>query len=262
MRRCCWSSRTRTGSTRPTADVLAFVARRIESDPIVLLAADARRLPLGARRARAAGAPARRPRRRDGRVAARRRRAGPSARRARARAARGRRQPAGAARAAGGDEPTPTSRAGGAAADRAARARVRRPRRPICPRTRGLSLLVAALSDDDAVGEILQAASAVAGTRARSRRAGAGRRGRAHRPRRQLDPLPASADALRGPAERRACSSAAACTRRSPTSLDADPDRRVWHRAALMSGTHEELARELEEAGRRAPGAGAPSTSR
>ena len=39
MPRCCWSSRTPTGSTRPTADVLAFVARRIESDPIILLAA-------------------------------------------------------------------------------------------------------------------------------------------------------------------------------------------------------------------------------
>ena len=39
--------------------------------------------------------------------------------------------------------------------------------------------------------------------------------------------------------------------------LDADPDRRVWHRAALMSGTHEELARELEEAGARARRRGA-----
>ena len=39
--------------------------------------------------------------------------------------------------------------------------------------------------------------------------------------------------------------------------LDADPDRRVWHRAALMTGTHEELARELEEAGVRARRRGA-----
>ncbi len=39
--------------------------------------------------------------------------------------------------------------------------------------------------------------------------------------------------------------------------LEADPDRRVWHRAALMTGTHEELARELEEAGVRARRRGA-----
>ena len=39
--------------------------------------------------------------------------------------------------------------------------------------------------------------------------------------------------------------------------LDADPDRRVWHRAALMSGTHEDLARELEAAGARARSRGA-----
>ena len=39
--------------------------------------------------------------------------------------------------------------------------------------------------------------------------------------------------------------------------LEADPDRRVWHRAALMSGTHEELASELEEAGLRAQRRGA-----
>jgi DNA-binding CsgD family transcriptional regulator len=34
--------------------------------------------------------------------------------------------------------------------------------------------------------------------------------------------------------------------------LDADPDRRVWHCAALVSGTDEELARELEASGARA----------
>src|SRR6185436_4601493 len=39
--------------------------------------------------------------------------------------------------------------------------------------------------------------------------------------------------------------------------LDADPDRRVWHRAALMTGTHEEVARELEAAGLRARRRGA-----
>src|SRR5215211_2726788 len=39
--------------------------------------------------------------------------------------------------------------------------------------------------------------------------------------------------------------------------LEADPDRRVWHRAALITGEHEEVALELEEAGRRARRRGA-----
>jgi hypothetical protein len=39
--------------------------------------------------------------------------------------------------------------------------------------------------------------------------------------------------------------------------LQADPDRRVWHRAALIGGTHEEIANELEEAARRARQRGA-----
>jgi hypothetical protein len=39
--------------------------------------------------------------------------------------------------------------------------------------------------------------------------------------------------------------------------LEADPDRRVWHPRALMSGTHEDLARELDEAGERARRRGA-----
>jgi DNA-binding CsgD family transcriptional regulator len=39
--------------------------------------------------------------------------------------------------------------------------------------------------------------------------------------------------------------------------LEAEPDRRVWHRAALICGEHEEVALELEEAGRRARRRGA-----
>lgn len=39
--------------------------------------------------------------------------------------------------------------------------------------------------------------------------------------------------------------------------LEADPDRRVWHRAALITGEHEDVALELEEAGRRARRRGA-----
>ena len=39
--------------------------------------------------------------------------------------------------------------------------------------------------------------------------------------------------------------------------LHAEPDRRVWHRAALLAGVHEDVALELEEAGRRARRRGA-----
>jgi DNA-binding CsgD family transcriptional regulator len=39
--------------------------------------------------------------------------------------------------------------------------------------------------------------------------------------------------------------------------LEAEPDRRVWHRAALITGTHEDVARELEGAGQRARRRGA-----
>lgn len=41
--------------------------------------------------------------------------------------------------------------------------------------------------------------------------------------------------------------------------LQAEPDRGVWHRAALIAGTHEDVAAELEEAGRRARRRGAIS---
>ena len=43
--------------------------------------------------------------------------------------------------------------------------------------------------------------------------------------------------------------------------LQAEPDRRVWHRAALIAGTHEDVAAELEEAGRRARRRGAVSVA-
>src|SRR4051812_39554133 len=39
--------------------------------------------------------------------------------------------------------------------------------------------------------------------------------------------------------------------------LDAQPDRRAWHRAALLTGEHEDVALELEEAGSRARRRGA-----
>lgn len=43
--------------------------------------------------------------------------------------------------------------------------------------------------------------------------------------------------------------------------LSDQPDRQVWHRAALISGAHEDVAAELEEAGRRARRRGAVSVA-
>lgn len=119
-----------------------------------------------------------------------------------------------------------------------------------------LVLLVAALSDDDAVSEILQAASAVAGVSL------------------DLDALEPAVEAsviqpdvnsvrFRHPLIRSAVGQSAGVQQRRrvhealAATLDADPDRRVWHRAALVKGTHEQLARELEEAGARAQRRGA-----
>src|SRR5215218_4724194 len=43
--------------------------------------------------------------------------------------------------------------------------------------------------------------------------------------------------------------------------LEAEPDRRVWHRAARIVGTREDVALELEAAGRRARRRGAISVA-
>ena len=118
-----------------------------------------------------------------------------------------------------------------------------------------LVLLVAALSDEDAVSEILQAAGAVAGAPL------------------DLDVLEPAADAalidldvnsirFRHPLVRSAVRQSAGVQQRRrvhealAATLHADPDRRVWHRAALMSGTHEELARRARggRGARAAPG--------
>ena len=123
------------------------------------------------------------------------------------------------------------------------------------PDTTRLVLLVAALSDADVVDEILQAAGAIAGTPL------------------DLDALEPAVDAalidldvrsirFRHPLMRSAVGQSAGVQERrrvheALASLLDDPDRRVWHRAALMSGTHEELARELEAAGMRARSRGA-----
>jgi DNA-binding CsgD family transcriptional regulator len=124
------------------------------------------------------------------------------------------------------------------------------------PEATRLLLLVAALSDDDGLSEILEAASAVAGT--------------------TLGPdllEPAAAAAIvdldmhgvrfRHPLIRSAVRQNASVLERRRVHealaevLRAEPDRRVWHRAALISGTHEEIANELEEAAGRARRRGA-----
>jgi hypothetical protein len=119
-----------------------------------------------------------------------------------------------------------------------------------------LVLLVAALDDGDAVSEILNAGSAIAG--------------------RTLDldvALPAVAARIidvdleafvfRHPLIRSAAAQSAGVRDRRrvhealATVLADQPDRRAWHRAALLSGEHEEIALELERAALRARRRGA-----
>ncbi|MEV0810258.1 AAA family ATPase [Micromonospora sp. NPDC050200] len=124
------------------------------------------------------------------------------------------------------------------------------------PEMTRLLLLVAAHSDDERVSEILEAAGAVAGTTL------------------GLELLEPAAEAaivdldlhtvrFRHPLIRSAVRQSASLSRRRQVHealaevLRAEPDRRVWHRAALISGTHEEIAKELEEAAGRARRRGA-----
>ncbi|MFL5839609.1 MAG: helix-turn-helix transcriptional regulator [Thermoleophilaceae bacterium] len=119
-----------------------------------------------------------------------------------------------------------------------------------------LLLLVAALSDEDRLGEILEASTAVAGTAldldAAAPAAEAGIVDADLRTIRFRHPLIRSAVAQSASlAERRRVHEALANV------LEDQPDRRAWHRAALLSGEHEEVALELEEAGARARRRGA-----
>ncbi len=119
-----------------------------------------------------------------------------------------------------------------------------------------LVLLAAALDDGDALGEILEAASAVAGSPV------------------GLDDVERAVEAalvdvdgmvlrFRHPLIRSAVRQSAGLEQRRrmhealADALESDPDRQVWHRAALASGTNEQLARELEEAAARARRRGA-----
>jgi DNA-binding CsgD family transcriptional regulator/tetratricopeptide (TPR) repeat protein len=241
---------------RPTADVLTFVARRLDSDPIVLLAAtregyDSPLLAAGIPQHRIDGLD------HDASVelldtTARRL---PAAVRARIL-----RESAGnplallelpisarekADDAAAGDLPLT------AKLERAFAARVSE-----LPDETRLLLLVTALSEQHDITEVLDAATLVSGTpmtiEMLEPAAQAGIVELDVRSVRFRHPLMRSAvrDSASIPQRRRAHQALADI-------LQADPDRRVWHRAALLTGAHEDVALELEEAGRRARRRGA-----
>jgi AAA ATPase domain len=119
-----------------------------------------------------------------------------------------------------------------------------------------LVLLVAALNDGDAISEILQASRAIVAADL------------------DLDVLAPAADAgivdvdlrrlrFRHPLIRSAVAQSAALQDRRRAHealadvLAGQPDRRAWHRAALQVGEHEDIALELEAAGQRARRRGA-----
>jgi DNA-binding CsgD family transcriptional regulator len=124
------------------------------------------------------------------------------------------------------------------------------------PAATRLLLLVAAHSDDERLSDIVAAAGTVAGSAL------------------GLDLLEPAAEAaivdldlhsvrFRHPLIRSAVRQSASLMQRRHVHealaevLRTEPDRRVWHRAALISGTHEEIANELEEAAGRARRRGA-----
>jgi hypothetical protein len=241
----------------PTTDVLAFVARRLESDPIVLLAASRD----GYRSALAdAGLPEHRLGALDPRSAAELLDASAhqltlAERNRILHEAAGNplaliELPLGATRLAhGASEPGRlplTERL-----ERAFAARVLD-----LPEETRLLLLVAALNDGDRISEVLSAGSIVAGTAL------------------GLELLVPAAEAaiveldlhtvrFRHPLIRSAVRQSASVLQRRRAhgalakTLEAEPDRGVWHRAALITGAHEDVALELEGAGRRARRRGA-----
>ena len=118
------------------------------------------------------------------------------------------------------------------------------------PDTTRLVLLVAALNDEGSVSEILRAGSAVAGTAldidVAAPAAEVGIVDLDLQTLRFRHPLIRSAVAQSaGLADRRRVHEALA-------DVLEDQDRRAWHRAALLSGEHEDVALELEAAGARA----------
>jgi DNA-binding CsgD family transcriptional regulator len=239
---------------RPTADVLAFVARRIESDPILLLAAVRDGYPpvLGGGQL-----PEHRLARLDD-VAAAALLDASAPRLTLATRSRVLREAAGnplallelpAAIDRHDHEPGTlplTERL-----ERAFAARVSE-----LPDATRLFVLVAALSDEEHVSEILEAASAIAGIAldidAACPPVEAG-----------IVDLDLHAVRFRHPLIRSAVAQSASLGERRRVHealahvLEDQPDRRAWHRAALLSGEHEEIAVELEAAGARARQRGA-----
>jgi AAA ATPase-like protein len=242
---------------RPTLDVLAFVARRIESDPVILLAAAREGYPsvLGD-----AGLPEHRLAGLDDATAGALLDAwAPElalAERARVlRAATGNplallELPA----VVGGRDDAEWAPAGLPLTERLERAFAARV--SDLPDATRIVLLVAALNDDDSIDEILLAGSAVAATPldldAAVPAAQTGVIELDLQTLRFRHPLIRSAVAQSaGVGERRRVHEALASV------LVDHPDRRVWHRAALLSGEHEDIALELEAAGARARQRGA-----
>ncbi len=123
-----------------------------------------------------------------------------------------------------------------------------------------LLLLVAALNDSESLSEVLEAGRLVAdeplGVEALQAAADVTIVELDERTVRFRHPLMRSAVRQSASVERRRRVHAALAA-----TLDAEPDRWVWHRAALISGAHEDVAMELEEAGRRARRRGAASVA-
>jgi DNA-binding CsgD family transcriptional regulator len=240
----------------PTADVLAFIARRLESDPVVLLAATRDGYPSALADA---GLPEHRLAGLDDATAATLLDTVASGLPVIARN-RVLREAAGNPLAllelpAVAGEPDDEASVPGSLPlterlERAFAARV-----SDLPDATRIVLLVAALSDEDAIGEILRAASVVAGTPLDFDAA---------------EPAATSGVAdvdlhtlrFRHPLIRSAVAESAglAARRRVHAALAdvlEDQDRRAWHRAALLTGQHEDVARELDAAGARARQRGA-----
>src|SRR5829696_3417387 len=241
----------------PTADVLAFVARRVESDPILLLAAIRDGYPsvFGE-----AGLPEHKLVGLDDPTAAALLDAVASGLPVAART-RVLREAAGNPLAilelpavVGGHEDEQWVAGGLPLTERLERAFADRV--ADLPDATRLVLLVAALSDEDGLNEILKVSTAVAGASvdldaaAPAVEAGVVDAGR--QTLRFRHPLIRSAVAQNASlAERRRVHQALA------NALHDQPDRRAWHRAALLSGEHEDIALELEAAGARARRRGA-----
>jgi DNA-binding CsgD family transcriptional regulator len=242
---------------RPTADVLAFVARRIEADPILLLVAERDGYPsvFGE-----AGLPEHRLVGLDDAAAAGLLDASapqlPIATRIRVlREAAGNplallELPSVIGRSEG-EQSMPGGVPLTERLERAFAARV-----SDLPDATRLMLLVTALSDEDDINEILAAGRAIAGDALSIEDAGpavgAGIVDADLQAVRFRHPLIRSAVVQSASlADRRRVHEALA------TALEDHPDRRAWHRAALLSGEHEDVALELEAAGARARQRGA-----